>query len=204
MEPPYIISTVGSIWSRIVAATSKMSKPQLFILVAANGAVIYFCAKIWYYSEVYNPWENLKMVWAKRTFWYGSYKDNLKRPLHEVEIKRYEDLRKFIIYGYSQGACPFISICKPHYVSGIRSCASKRVFITGNEALDSTLRYFDTKRWQDVRNKIREVLSTKNWMFRYAFEDIVETMYKQLTIIKKDYGNGRPVDVKRQVLSRFI
>ncbi|GFQ72151.1 hypothetical protein TNCT_219341 [Trichonephila clavata] len=134
---------------------------------------------------------------AKRTFWYGSYKDNLKRPLHEVEIKRYQELRKFIIYGYSQGACPFISICKPHYVSGIRSCASKRVFITGNEALDSTLSYFDTKRWQDVRNKIRELLSTENWMFRYAFEDIVETMYKQLTIIKKDYGNGRPVDVKR-------
>ncbi|GFS41144.1 cytochrome P450 3A5 [Trichonephila inaurata madagascariensis] len=197
MESPNVKLTAGSIWQRIVDATSKMSKPELFVLVAANGVVIFLCTKIWYYSEVYNPWRNSKIKWAKRTFWYGSYKDNLKRPLHEVENRRYEKLSKNIMYGYFQGACPFISLCKPHYVSGIRSCASKEVFVTGNEAIDSTLSYFETDRWQRVRNKIGKVLSRENEMFRYAFEDVVEKMYTLVNIIKNDFGNGRPINVKR-------
>ncbi|GFX11735.1 cytochrome P450 3A11 [Trichonephila clavipes] len=128
-------------------------------------------------------------------FWYGTYKDNLEKPLHEVENERYKKFKESSIYGYFQGATPVISVCNIEKVPRIAACPLKPVLSTGNKVVDSMFTFFSKDRWTRARGTVRKAFDKQS--LKNMFDEITDKSNKLVERIKTNTEKGEPINVKK-------
>ncbi|GBM27683.1 Cytochrome P450 3A4 [Araneus ventricosus] len=129
---------------------------------------------------------------------FGSFIENLKRPLHETELKRYKNFGR--IYGYFEGNQPVLSVAEPAILRNIlvkdfHIFPSRRLFVTGEEMLDKMLFNVQGEDWKRIRTIITRTFSTgKIKKMMSIMKDCAETAVENFKTASK---NGNPVELKR-------
>ncbi|XP_054714031.1 cytochrome P450 3A8-like [Uloborus diversus] len=151
----------------------------------------------WYATRNHNYWKKRNIPFVKPLPFLGSLMDLFKKPLHIVEIERYNTYGK--IYGHFEANRPILAVSDPAILRNIlvkdfHLFTSRRSLESGNPIFDNMVVTLQGEAWKRVRTIITPTFTTgKIKRMMGIFTKCAQTCVKNYT---KFAESGEPAELK--------
>ncbi|XP_054723292.1 uncharacterized protein LOC129233267 [Uloborus diversus] len=158
--------------------------------------IIYLLYRLFAKKQSY--WKEKGLREADPVPFFGSLLQNVKKPLHELELERYRTLGK--IYGYYEGTSPLLSIADPKVLRNIlvkdfHAFSGRRKIELGDPIFENMLQMLHGEDWKRVRTIVSPTFTTgKIKRMMGIFKECSSTIEKNFTAAAE---KGEAIDVKR-------
>ncbi|GIY32256.1 cytochrome P450 3A21 [Caerostris darwini] len=164
--------------------------PILVTFLVGIVSVLFY----WYSTKNFDFWKKKNVPFVKPYPFVGSVVQNLRRPLHDTELQRYQELGK--IYGHFEGTRPLLSVAEPALLRDIlvkdfHIFPNRRSFVTGDPITDKMMSVVQGEDWKRIRTIVTPTFSTgKIKRMLSIFKDCARTLVQ-------NFQSGVPIEVKR-------
>ncbi|KAG8184089.1 hypothetical protein JTE90_025397 [Oedothorax gibbosus] len=169
--------------------------PMGATFLVATALFLYF----WYSNrKSYSFWEKQGVPYVKPEPFIGSIRQNIKKPFHEIELERYQELGQ--IYGFFEGSSPLLSVGDPKHLRNImvkdfHIFPDHRVLSTGDTLTECMLQILQGEDWKRVRSIVTPTFTTgKIKRMMSIFNSCSKVLVKNFKTFAE---KGEPMDAKK-------
>ncbi|KAG8184910.1 hypothetical protein JTE90_017765 [Oedothorax gibbosus] len=152
----------------------------------------------WFSTNNHAYWKKQGVPYHKPLPLFGSMRDIIKKPMHDIDLERYMEYGP--IYGYFAGNQPFLSVGDPALLKDILvkdfpAFPARRSIRSRNELVSSMVNVVKGDDWKRIRSIITPAFSTgKMKRMMGKFSDCAKTIVQNFRSLTNE---GKPIDVKR-------